>query len=71
MRDGLLDGRKGVNLPVWPGGFTPAALRRAARYGDGFTVPGATSAVYDQWRTRTVAKELWLHRDRRAYLRSA
>ena len=35
--------------PVWLGGFTPAALRRAARYGDGFTVPGATRAVYDQY----------------------
>jgi alkanesulfonate monooxygenase SsuD/methylene tetrahydromethanopterin reductase-like flavin-dependent oxidoreductase (luciferase family) len=35
--------------PVWLGGFTPAALRRAAGYGDGFTVPGATRAVYDQY----------------------
>src|SRR5258708_1509035 len=35
--------------PVWLGGFTPAALRRAARYGDGFTVPGATREVYAQY----------------------
>jgi alkanesulfonate monooxygenase SsuD/methylene tetrahydromethanopterin reductase-like flavin-dependent oxidoreductase (luciferase family) len=35
--------------PIWLGGFTPPALRRAARYGDGFTVPGATREVYDQY----------------------
>jgi len=25
--------------PIWLGGFTPAALRRGVRLGDGFTVP--------------------------------
>ena len=35
--------------PIWLGGFTPAALRRAARYGDGFTVPAATREVYEQY----------------------
>jgi len=35
--------------PLWLGGFTPAALRRAVRFGDGFTVPGATRDVYDRY----------------------
>ena len=35
--------------PIWLGGFTQAALRRAGRYGDGFTVPDATREVYDRY----------------------
>jgi alkanesulfonate monooxygenase SsuD/methylene tetrahydromethanopterin reductase-like flavin-dependent oxidoreductase (luciferase family) len=34
--------------PLWLGGFTQAALRRAVRYGDGFTVPDANRDVYDR-----------------------
>ena len=30
---------------IWLGGFTPAALRRAVRFGDGFTVPEANRDV--------------------------
>jgi alkanesulfonate monooxygenase SsuD/methylene tetrahydromethanopterin reductase-like flavin-dependent oxidoreductase (luciferase family) len=30
-------------------GFTPAALRRAVRFGDGFTVLGANRDVYDRY----------------------
>jgi len=35
--------------PIWIGGFTPPALRRAARYGDGFTAPAADRGVYDRY----------------------
>src|SRR5712692_6906561 len=35
--------------PIWLGGFTQAALRRAVRYGDGFTVPEANRDVYDRY----------------------
>jgi alkanesulfonate monooxygenase SsuD/methylene tetrahydromethanopterin reductase-like flavin-dependent oxidoreductase (luciferase family) len=33
--------------PIWLHSFTRAALRRAARFRDGFTVPGANRDVYD------------------------
>ena len=35
--------------PMWIGGFTQAALRRAVRYGDGFTVPDANRDVYERY----------------------
>ena len=35
--------------PIWLGGFTAPALRRAVRFGDGFTVPGANREVYDRY----------------------
>jgi probable F420-dependent oxidoreductase len=35
--------------PIWLGGFTQAALRRAVRYGDGFTMPGANREIYDRY----------------------
>ena len=42
--------------PIWLGGFTEAALRRAVRYGDGFSVPDATHDVYDRY-VAALAKE--------------
>src|SRR5207245_11127086 len=43
--------------PIWLGGFTPAALRRAVRYGDGFSVPDANREVYDRY-VAQLTKEL-------------
>lgn len=34
--------------PLWIGGFTPPAIRRAAKYGDGFIAPGLQPDVYQQ-----------------------
>jgi len=35
--------------PIWVGGFTPPALRRAARYADGFIGVGPLKAAHDQF----------------------
>jgi probable F420-dependent oxidoreductase len=43
--------------PIWLGGFTPAALRRAVRFGDGFTQPGASREVYDAYVTELKKQE--------------
>lgn len=37
-------------IPVWFGGFSERALRRAAKFGDGFTFPGAGSTTFDHAR---------------------
>jgi alkanesulfonate monooxygenase SsuD/methylene tetrahydromethanopterin reductase-like flavin-dependent oxidoreductase (luciferase family) len=34
---------------IWLGGFTPAALRRVVRFGDGFTGPGGNRDLYDRY----------------------
>jgi len=46
-------------VPIWLGGFGDAALRRAARCGDGFIFAGRSTDVYDGWERvrRLVAEE--------------
>jgi probable F420-dependent oxidoreductase len=45
-RAGLLPAPPGP-IPIWFGGFTPAAIRRAARLGDGFLFGAATRPMQD------------------------
>ncbi len=47
-RAGLLP-RPGRQIPIWFGGFTPVAFRRAARLGDGFQFGSAGPAMRAQW----------------------
>jgi probable F420-dependent oxidoreductase len=45
-------------LPIWLGGFGDAALRRAARCGDGFIFAGRSADVYPAWeRVRRLVAE--------------
>ena len=37
--------------PIWVGGFTPPALRRAARYGDGYIGVGPLKEAYERYVT--------------------
>ena len=39
--------------PLWVGGFTPPALRRAAKYGDGYIGVSITKELYAQYLART------------------
>jgi probable F420-dependent oxidoreductase len=40
--------RTGRAIPIWFGGFSPVAMRRAARIGDGFTFGGAGRKILEQ-----------------------
>jgi probable F420-dependent oxidoreductase len=40
--------RTGRSIPIWFGGFSPVAMRRAARIGDGFTFGGAGRKILEQ-----------------------
>ncbi len=46
-RAGILP-RSGRSIPIWFGGFSAVAVRRAARIGDGFTFAGAGSKILEQ-----------------------
>jgi probable F420-dependent oxidoreductase len=45
-------------IPIWLGGFGDAALKRAARVGDGFIFGGRTADIYGAWdRVRSLVAE--------------
>jgi probable F420-dependent oxidoreductase len=44
-----IEPRPAREIPVWFGGFTPPAFRRAARLGDGFQFGAAGPAIRQQW----------------------
>ena len=46
-RAGILP-RTGRSIPIWFGGFSKVAVRRAARVGDGFTFAGAGGKILEQ-----------------------
>jgi probable F420-dependent oxidoreductase len=56
MEKGCLNPRPARMIPVWVGGFGPAAFRRGARLGDGFMFAGRLDACLEGW--ATVRREL-------------
>jgi probable F420-dependent oxidoreductase len=49
MDRGSILPRPNRQIPVWVGGFTPAAFARGARLGDGFMFAGKLEACLDAW----------------------
>ncbi|WP_433261219.1 LLM class flavin-dependent oxidoreductase [Actinosynnema sp. CS-041913] len=50
------------SVPLWVGGHSPAALRRAAKYGSGWISPGGSVTAYPDLVQRT--KEFWAREGR-------
>ena len=60
------------NPPIWVGGFSRGAVRRAARYGDGYIGPTSNRAIYEMYlaelraagkdpmRARVMGGDVWL-----------
>jgi probable F420-dependent oxidoreductase len=49
MDRGCIIPRPNRSIPIWVGGFGPAAFKRAASFGDGFMFAGAMDRCVDGW----------------------